>query len=71
MNKVCPILQAGRMLFGLGTRNGGHSVKGDVEFSARTNYNMTSHCMTEECEWFENGCPAHRGQDNKSLHLLE
>ena len=58
--KVCPILQAGRMASGIGTRGSMGYPGSDIQFSATIHYDQTSFCMGEDCEWFEHGCPAHQ-----------
>jgi len=56
--RICPILQAGRMMSGLGIRSS-MEIQGDTQFSASVHYDKTSFCMGKDCEWFEHGCPAH------------
>lgn len=57
-DKICPILQAGRMMGGISTISYS-SVRGEVNLQAHMTYDQTSFCLKEECEWFEHGCPAH------------
>ena len=56
--KVCPILQAGRMI-SLISSHGTYPVSGEVKVSARILYELPASCLREKCEWYENGCPAH------------
>ncbi len=44
--KVCPILRVGNMLVSIG--------KQEV-------VTMGDQCIKDECEWFNNGCPAYPG----------
>lgn len=49
--KRCPILKAGTMVTQIHTTTGHTTV--------HTVYHDYPGCMGEDCEWFENGFPAH------------
>ena len=67
MEKVCPILQAGRMLKNLSTRRS-YGVKGDADFNAEAGHE-TSSCLKEQCEWYENGCPAYPNSHSHNTEI--
>jgi len=57
--KTCPILKAGTMTESI-------MVEKQVAPSTVSTHSITvtrkaAECMGEECEWFDNGCPAHQG----------
>ncbi len=55
----CPILQAGSNLYSVFFH--GNQERGQIEIA----YNREADCLAGECEWFNNGCPAHPGSEEQ------
>ncbi len=51
MEKICPILQAGKMISCLTTTSGVH-VKGDIQGYLNVLYDKDVSCMKENCTWW-------------------
>lgn len=60
--KYCPILKAGTMIKSY-----------EKSFSIGPSMDSTRHndiksdsaeCIREQCEWYKNGCPAHKGENS-------
>lgn len=59
MEKLCPILQAGKMIARASSLSNQCPIRGEAKVSVSISYEMSSECMRENCEWYLNGCPAH------------
>ena len=60
---ICPILQSGLMLKAVTLRRYGGGVYS--EYHAPLQAEKSAECMGDECEWYQQGCPAHPAKKSK------